>query len=57
MLQPDLHRAELPMFFHDFAGIEAEAVSRFDYDPAHSRPAAMRKLRTCDPLGAVPTTR
>lgn len=32
-LQEDVDRAKLPKFFQDFAGIEAEAVSRFDYDP------------------------
>ncbi|GGZ46591.1 MULTISPECIES: helix-turn-helix domain-containing protein [Streptomyces rochei group] len=33
VLQPEVDRAKLPLFFQDFAGIEAEAVSRFDYDP------------------------
>jgi transcriptional regulator with XRE-family HTH domain len=32
-LQEDVDRAKLPKFFQDFAGIEAEAVSRFAYDP------------------------
>ncbi|MFJ5150030.1 helix-turn-helix transcriptional regulator [Streptomyces sp. NPDC088353] len=32
-LQEDVDRAKLPKFFQDFASIEAEAVSRFDYDP------------------------
>ncbi|MDR3081800.1 MAG: helix-turn-helix transcriptional regulator [Streptomyces sp.] len=32
-LQEDVDRAKLPLFFQDFALIEAEAVSRFDYDP------------------------
>ncbi|MGA5797669.1 DUF5753 domain-containing protein [Streptomyces cellulosae] len=33
MLQPDVDRAKLPLFFQDFALLEAEAVSRFPYDP------------------------
>ncbi|WP_281154825.1 helix-turn-helix transcriptional regulator [Streptomyces sp. HYC2] len=32
-LQEDVDRAKLPVFFQDFASIEVEAVSRFDYDP------------------------
>jgi len=32
-LQEDIDRAKLPLFFRDFALIEGEAVSRFDYDP------------------------
>lgn len=32
-LREDVDRAKLPKFFQDFASIEAEAVSRFDYDP------------------------
>ncbi|MGC0400547.1 transcriptional regulator with XRE-family HTH domain [Streptomyces sp. SAI-126] len=32
-LQEDVDRAKLPKFFQDFASIEAEAVSRFAYDP------------------------
>ncbi|WP_309051195.1 helix-turn-helix transcriptional regulator [Streptomyces sp.] len=32
-LQEDVDRAKLPKFFQDFASIEAEAVSRFTYDP------------------------
>ncbi|MFG3163845.1 helix-turn-helix transcriptional regulator [Streptomyces sp. NPDC048232] len=32
-LQEDVDRAKLPKFFQDFASIEAEAVSRFSYDP------------------------
>jgi transcriptional regulator with XRE-family HTH domain len=33
VLQEDVDRAKLPAFFRDFALIEAEAVSRFSYDP------------------------
>ncbi|MFI0503748.1 Scr1 family TA system antitoxin-like transcriptional regulator [Streptomyces albogriseolus] len=33
VLQPDVDRAKLPLFFQDFALLEAEAVSRFSYDP------------------------
>lgn len=33
VLQEDVDRAKLPAFFQDFALIEAEAVSRFSYDP------------------------
>ncbi len=33
VLQPDVDRARLPLFFQDFALLEAEAVSRFSYDP------------------------
>ncbi|WP_432077086.1 helix-turn-helix domain-containing protein [Streptomyces wuyuanensis] len=33
VLQEDVDRAKLPAFFRDFAVIEAEAVSRFSYDP------------------------
>lgn len=33
VLQPEVDRAKLPLFFQDFAGIEAECVSRFAYDP------------------------
>ncbi|MFD5303437.1 helix-turn-helix domain-containing protein [Streptomyces rochei] len=33
VLQPEVDRAKLPLFFQDFAGIEAEAVSRCSYDP------------------------
>jgi transcriptional regulator with XRE-family HTH domain len=33
VLQADVDRAKLPAFFQDFALIEAEAVSRFSYDP------------------------
>lgn len=33
VLQEDVDRAKLPSFFRDFAFIEAEAVSRFSYDP------------------------
>ncbi|MGI5357451.1 helix-turn-helix domain-containing protein [Streptomyces sp. CA-252508] len=32
-LQEDVDLARLPLFFQDFAAIEAEAVSRFSYDP------------------------
>ncbi len=32
-LQDDVDLAKLPAFFRDFASIEAEAVSRFSYDP------------------------
>ncbi|WP_322501713.1 helix-turn-helix transcriptional regulator [Streptomyces rochei] len=32
-LQEDVDLARLPLFFQDFAVIEAEAVSRFSYDP------------------------
>lgn len=32
-LQSEVDRAKLPKFFQDFAGIELEAVSRYDYDP------------------------
>lgn len=32
-LQDEVDRAKLPRFFRNFAMIEAEAVSRFDYDP------------------------
>ncbi|URN18223.1 MULTISPECIES: helix-turn-helix domain-containing protein [Streptomyces] len=33
VLQEDVDRAKLPLFFQDFALLEAEAVSRFSYDP------------------------
>lgn len=33
VLQDDVDRAKLPLFFQDFALLEAEAVSRFSYDP------------------------
>ncbi|MFV2117822.1 helix-turn-helix domain-containing protein [Streptomyces sp. Act-28] len=33
VLQEDVDRAKLPEFFQDFALLEAEAVSRFSYDP------------------------
>ncbi|MFC8373164.1 Scr1 family TA system antitoxin-like transcriptional regulator [Streptomyces sp. NPDC057239] len=33
VLQGDVDRAKLPLFFQDFASLEAEAVSRFSYDP------------------------
>ncbi|MGC0379060.1 helix-turn-helix domain-containing protein [Streptomyces sp. SAI-229] len=33
VLQEDVDRAKLPVFFQDFALLEAEAVSRFSYDP------------------------
>ncbi|MCX4623875.1 helix-turn-helix domain-containing protein [Streptomyces albogriseolus] len=33
VLQPDVDRAKLPLFFQDFALLETEAVSRFSYDP------------------------
>lgn len=33
VLQEDVDRAKLPEFFRDFALLEAEAVSRFSYDP------------------------
>ncbi|PWI07920.1 transcriptional regulator [Streptomyces sp. NWU339] len=33
VLQEDVDRAKLPFFFQDFALLEAEAVSRFSYDP------------------------
>ncbi|MFI8209946.1 helix-turn-helix domain-containing protein [Streptomyces werraensis] len=33
VLQPDVDRARLPLFFQDFALLEAEAVCRFSYDP------------------------
>lgn len=33
VLQDDVDRAKLPVFFQDFALLEAEAVSRFSYDP------------------------
>jgi transcriptional regulator with XRE-family HTH domain len=33
VLQEDVDLAKLPAFFHDFALLEAEAVSRFSYDP------------------------
>ncbi len=33
VLQGEVDRAELPRFFRNFAQIEAEAVSRFSYDP------------------------
>lgn len=33
VLQEDVDRAKLPAFFRDFALLEAEAVSRFSYDP------------------------
>ncbi|MEU1259189.1 helix-turn-helix transcriptional regulator [Streptomyces chartreusis] len=33
VLQEDVELARLPLFFQDFAVIEAEAVSRFSYDP------------------------
>ncbi|MEU8867612.1 helix-turn-helix domain-containing protein [Streptomyces umbrinus] len=33
VLQEDVELARLPLFFQDFALIEAEAVSRFSYDP------------------------
>ncbi|MET9825022.1 helix-turn-helix transcriptional regulator [Streptomyces sp. NPDC006349] len=33
VLQGDVDRAKLPLFFRDFASLEAEAVSRFSYDP------------------------
>jgi transcriptional regulator with XRE-family HTH domain len=33
VLQEDVDRAKLPLFFQDFASIEMEAVSRFSYDP------------------------
>ncbi|MFD8964528.1 Scr1 family TA system antitoxin-like transcriptional regulator [Streptomyces sp. NPDC059568] len=32
-LQDDVDLAKLPAFFQDFAGIETEAVSRYDFDP------------------------
>ncbi|MFJ9916877.1 DUF5753 domain-containing protein [Actinacidiphila glaucinigra] len=32
-LQDEVDRAKLPKFFRDFALLEAEAVSRFSYDP------------------------
>ena len=33
VLQEDVDRAKFPVFFQDFAALEAEAVSRFSYDP------------------------
>jgi transcriptional regulator with XRE-family HTH domain len=33
VLQEDVDRAKLPLFFRDVASIEADAVSRFAYDP------------------------
>ncbi|MEU6537833.1 helix-turn-helix transcriptional regulator [Streptomyces sp. NPDC047000] len=33
VLQEDVDRAKFPLFFQDFAALEAEAVSRFSYDP------------------------
>ncbi|MGW0627189.1 helix-turn-helix domain-containing protein [Streptomyces sp. NPDC002758] len=33
VLQEDVDRAKLPLFFQDFALLESEAVSRFSYDP------------------------
>jgi transcriptional regulator with XRE-family HTH domain len=33
VLQEDVDRVKLPEFFQDFALLEAEAVSRFSYDP------------------------
>jgi transcriptional regulator with XRE-family HTH domain len=33
VLQDDVDRAKFPLFFQDFAALEAEAVSRFSYDP------------------------
>ncbi|MFE5207212.1 Scr1 family TA system antitoxin-like transcriptional regulator [Streptomyces sp. NPDC056600] len=33
VLQEDVDRAKLPLFFRDFAVLESEAVSRFSYDP------------------------
>ncbi|MCT9105004.1 helix-turn-helix domain-containing protein [Streptomyces mirabilis] len=33
VLQDDVDRARLPLFFQDFALLESEAVSRFSYDP------------------------
>ncbi|MGW1705036.1 helix-turn-helix domain-containing protein [Streptomyces sp. NPDC002206] len=33
VLQDDVDRAKLPLFFQDFALLESEAVSRFSYDP------------------------
>ncbi|MFE9825358.1 DUF5753 domain-containing protein [Streptomyces sp. NPDC005791] len=33
MLQGEVDRAKLPRFFRDVAALEAEAVSRFSYDP------------------------
>jgi transcriptional regulator with XRE-family HTH domain len=33
VLQEDVDRAKLPLFFRDFALLESEAVSRFSYDP------------------------
>lgn len=33
VLQEDVDLAKLPAFFHDFALLETEAVSRFSYDP------------------------
>ncbi|MCC9742560.1 helix-turn-helix transcriptional regulator [Streptomyces sp. MNU89] len=33
VLQDDVDRAKLPQFFRDFALLEAEALSRFSYDP------------------------
>ncbi|MQY13497.1 hypothetical protein SRB5_36450 [Streptomyces sp. RB5] len=32
-LQPAVDQAKLPLFFQNFASIELEAVSRFDFDP------------------------
>ncbi|MHB9861854.1 helix-turn-helix domain-containing protein [Streptomyces sp. YIM S03343] len=33
-LQEDVDLAKFPLFFQDFAALEAEAVSRFSYDPS-----------------------
>jgi transcriptional regulator with XRE-family HTH domain len=33
VLQEEVDRAKLPLFFRDFALLESEAVSRFSYDP------------------------
>ncbi|MFB7916262.1 helix-turn-helix domain-containing protein [Streptomyces sp. NPDC056061] len=33
VLQPDVDRAKLPLFFRNFALVEAEVLSRFSYDP------------------------
>ncbi|MGA5342204.1 helix-turn-helix domain-containing protein [Streptomyces griseoincarnatus] len=45
VLQPDVDRAKLPLFFQDFALLEAEAVSRFSYDPMLVRIVNIRSDR------------